>query len=165
MSSRRALVAAGALSAALVPVAAHAEIAERPDARGDAPSFIDVHAVMYAHGSDRVSVAATIPSLGRRGSASLSISQFTTFEAGHVVTIRKSPGRPVTVRLAYFNHFDLEPRRCGGVKGSWRPAKVTLSVPRACLGEDATERVFVQFGIQHGNAIDRAPAVRRLQRS
>ncbi|UMG91331.1 hypothetical protein [Nocardioides sp. TF02-7] len=116
------------------------------------------------HARTHVRVLADVPDLGRRGSAALSISRFSIFEAGHVLRIMKRPGQSPRVRLFYFNHFDLEPRRCRAVSGAWDEDQVRLRVARRCLGDDARERVFVQFGIQRGQSVDRAPAVRRLPR-
>lgn len=165
---RKSLAVAGLLAVLignlLLAPSAHAETERRLDARNDAPDVIDVWAARYTHGLRQVRVVATIPDLGRRGSAALSITRFTVFEAGYVVQIKKRPGRPARTKLYYFNHFDLEPRRCSDVAGTWGAEKIRLRVARRCLHDDAQEQVFAQFGIQRGQSIDRAPAIRRLQR-
>ena len=154
---------AAMLASAVVP--ASAETVRRDDPRGDAPARIDVSRATYTHSQHRVRVVARIPSLGRAGTAVLSISRFEIFEAGYVVEIKKRAGEPPRTRLFFFNHFDLEPRRCAAVSGTWGDHRVSLSVARSCLTGHARERVFVQFGIQHGSHVDRAPAVKRLRRS
>lgn len=162
-----AAVLSAALSLALVglvPSSAHAETVRRQDANGDAPARIDIRSVKYSHGPRRVRVVASIPDLRANGTASLSISRFSIFEAGYVLQIRKRPGSPPRTRLRFLNHFDLEPRTCAGISGRWVDDRITLSVARTCLEGHATNRIFVQFGIQRGDAIDRAPAVRRLSR-
>jgi hypothetical protein len=161
------LVVVMALSVLLVVAGSSPALAQqvrRADPHGDAPQSIDIWNARYRHATHRVSVDVKIPDLGDRGRASLSISRFTIFEAGYVVIIRKSVGEPARVRLAYYNHFDLEPRRCAGVTGSWGSGHVELGVPRSCLEGHARKRVFVQFGIQRGPDIDRARPVRRLAR-
>jgi len=145
--------------------AAAAETVGRDDRRHDAPARIDVTHATYTHSQNRVRVVARVPRLGRTGTAALSISRFEIFEAGYVVQIKKRAGEPPRARLFFFNHFDLEPRRCANVSGTWGDHKVTLSVARSCLTDHAGERVFAQFGIQDGDQVDRAPAVRRLDRS
>jgi hypothetical protein len=159
------LLAVSLLLVAAVAAPASAEKIRRVDARGDAPQAIDIWSARYSHGVHRVSVVASLPDLGQRGRASLSISKFEIFEAGYVALIKKRPGAAPQVRLTFFNHFDLEPRECPGLTGSWASARVKLSVPRSCLDDHAQERVFAQFGIQRGSEIDRARAVRRLDRS
>ena len=161
-----------ALAAALVPALvlgtnltpAGAETRARADRAGDAPTAIDATSATYTHGPRRVSVVATIPALGDRGSAALSISKFDIFEAGYVVQIRKRVGQEPRTRLTFFNHFDLQPRRCPGVRGTWSDDVVRLSVPRSCLTGHRAERLFVQFGIQRGADVDRVPAIRNLPR-
>lgn len=151
------------LGGGLVP--AHAQEVRRNDAHGDAPARIDVWSAKYTHSEARVAVVAKIAALGQAGEASLSISRFTVFEAGYVVLIRKRVGHKPRVRLAYFNHFDLEPRSCSQVNGRWANGRIRLSVARACLRGHAKRKVFVQFGIQRRSKIDRAPAVKRLELS
>jgi hypothetical protein len=144
---------------------ADAETVGRDDPRQDAPANIDVTHATYTHSQDRVGVVARIPDLGRAGTAALSISRFGIFEAGYVVQIHKRAGEAPRTRLLFFNHFDLEPRRCDDVSGTWGEHQVTLSVARSCLTGHAREHVFAQFGIQRGDQVDHAPAVRRLNRS
>ncbi len=144
---------------------AGAETVSRSDARGDAPARIDVTRATYTHSDDHVSVVARIPRLGRQGTAALSISRFEIFEAGYVVEVVKRAGQPARAKLLYYNHFDLLPRSCDDVTGSWGHHRVTLSVARSCLTGHARDRVFTQFGIQSGSDVDRAPAVKRLRRS
>ncbi|WP_243056262.1 hypothetical protein [Nocardioides sp. SR21] len=151
------------LTGALAP--ASAETVRRDDSRNDAPARIDVSRATYTHAQEQVRVVARIPNLGRGGTAALSISRFEIFEAGFVVEIKKRAGKPPRTRLFFFNHFDLEPRRCDAVTGTWGRRRVSLSVDRACLDGHARERVFTQFGIQSGAHVDRAPAVKRLRRS
>ncbi|MGB0101049.1 MAG: hypothetical protein WBP61_12295 [Nocardioides sp.] len=148
-----------------VPAVASAETVRRDDARGDAPARIDVSRATYTHSQDRVRVVARIPELGRAGKASLSISKFEVFEAGYVVQIKKRAGEPPRTKLLYFNHFDLERRRCADVSGTWKRHRVSLSVARTCLTGHQRRQVFAQFGIQRGSRVDRAPAVKRLDRS
>ena len=105
-------VATSLLFLSVGPAPAHAEDVRRADAHGDAPTSIDITSVRYTHSKTRVSVVGTIPQLGQAGEASPSISRFSIFEAGYVVLVKKRPGEAPRVRLAYFNHFDLEPRRC-----------------------------------------------------
>ncbi len=164
MASALGMVIAVLLGSVIAAPAAIAETERRQDARNEAPSAIDISEVTYTHGLRQVRVVATIPDLGRRGSAALSISRFTIFEAGYVVEIKKRRGHPARTKLYYFNHFDLEPRRCSDVEGQWGADHVRLKVARHCLDGHRREQVFAQFGIQRGEAIDRAPAVRRLQR-
>jgi len=156
-------VAAVLLAAAVSP--ATAETVERDDRRGDAPAAIDVVQATYSHTHHRVRVVARVPDLGRSGSATLSISRFEIFEAGYVLRIRPRPGEPPRIRLLFFNHFDLEPRRCAGITGSWADGVIRMSVARTCLTGHATEQVFAEFDIRRGPETDRAPAVRRLRRS
>ena len=158
------LLAAGVLVAATAAPAA-TETVERTDARRDAPASIDIATATYTHTRAHVRVVARIPELGGAGSASLSISRFGIFEAGYVVQIKKRAGRPARTRLLFFNHFDLEPRRCADLTGAWGRGRVVLSVARSCLSGHAEERVFAQFGIQRGAEIDRARAVKRLDRA
>ena len=154
----------GVLLVLLVAPPARAETVHHRDARGDAPSAIDIRSVDYSHGLQRVRVKADIPDLGSSGSAALSISRFTVFEAGYVIQIKKRAGTSAKARLYYFDHFDLEPRRCSSVSGRWGARQIKLAVARRCLDSHARNRVFVQFGIQRGRTVDRAPAVRRLAR-
>lgn len=161
-------LAAAALLVAIVTGAlppASAETVHRDDSRRDAPARIDVSRATYTHSQERVRVVARIPNLGRAGTAALSISRFEIFEAGYVVEIKKRAGEPPRTRLLFFNHFDLEPRRCDAVTGIWERRRVSLTVDRTCLAGHARERVFAQFGIQSGAHVDRAPAVKRLHRS
>ena len=167
MADRRSqlgAVAAAVLLAAVVSPAT-AETVERADRRGDAPAGIDVVHATYSHTRDRVRVVARVPDLGRSGSATLSISRFEIFEAGYVLRIRARPSEPTRTRLLFFNHFDLEPRRCAAVTGSWAHGVVRLSVARTCLVDHVAEQVFAQFHIRRGPDTDRAPPVRRLRRS
>jgi hypothetical protein len=157
-----ALVAAAALVLTAAP--AHAQTVERTDRRGDAPASIDVARATYTHGAETISVVARVPRLGDRGTAALSLSKFEIFEAGYVVRIRKRPGREPRVRLFFFNHFDLEPRTCSAVSGSWGPRRVTLSVARSCLVDHAQDTMFAQLGLRRGADVDFAPAVKRLRR-
>jgi hypothetical protein len=145
--------------------AAHAEVVHRDDPTGDAPPRFDVASARYSHHPARVAVTAQIPDLGDAGWASLSVSRFRVFEAGYVVLMRKRADEQPRVRLTYFNHFELEPRRCAGVTGSWDDGEVVLSVPRSCLDGHARRNVFAQFAIGRGEHVDRAPAVRRLSSS
>lgn len=165
---RKTLAAIGLLSVllgTLLPApSAHADSERRRDARNDAPDVIDIWSATYTHSERRVSVEAVIPELGREGSASLSVTQYTTFEAGYVVQISKRADQRARVGLYYFNHFDLEPRRCSEVSGTWGKGRIRLAVPLRCLRDDAGQHVFVQFGIQRGESIDRAAAVRQLER-
>ena len=147
------------------PAAASAETVRRDDARNDAPARIDVSRATYTHSQNRVRVVARIPNLGRTGTAALSISKFEIFEAGYVVEIKKRAGEPPSTKLFFFNHFDLEPRRCTAVSGAWKRHQVSLSVARSCLTGHKRQQVFAQFGIQRGSHVDRAPAVKRLHRS
>ena len=158
-------VATSLLFLSVEPAPAHAEEVRRTDAHGDAPASIDITNARYTHGKTRVSVVATIPRLGRAGQASLSISRYSIFEAGYVVLVKKRAGEAPRVRLAYFNHFELEPRRCSSLSGKWSNGQIRLGVARSCLKGHIRERVFVQFGGQRGSNVDRAPAVRRLARS
>jgi hypothetical protein len=144
--------------------AAQADTVRRQDATGDAPAVIDIRTADYTHSDRRVSVVAVIPDLGDRGRAALSITRFTIFEAGYVVRIKKRAGSPPRVRLLFFDHFGLEPRECAAVSGRWGEDRIRLSVARACLDGHARNRVFVQFGIVRGDDVDRARAVRRLER-
>jgi hypothetical protein len=164
MRELSAIVAAAALLVAAVSPAT-AETVERDDRRGDAPAGIDVVQATYSHTRHRVRVVARVPDLGPAGSATLSISRFEIFEAGYVLRIRARSGAPPRIRLLFFNHFDLEPRRCAGVTGTWANGVVRLSVARTCLVGHVAEQVFAQFHIRHGSDIDEAPAVRRLRRS
>ena len=152
------------LLGSLIAPPAGAATERRQDARNDAPDAIDISEATYTHGLRQVRVVATIPDLGRRGSAALSISRFTIFEAGYVVEIKKRRGHPARTELYFFNHFDLEPRRCSDAAGRWGADEIRLRVPRRCLDGHRREQLFVQFGIQRGQSVDRAPAVRRLQR-
>ena len=147
----------------LATLPAHADSEHRQDARGDAPPVIDVRGVEYSHGTRLVRARAHVPGLGRRGSASISISRFAIFEAGYVLQIKKRLGMPARLRFGFFNHFDLEPRQCSGASARWGDRGISLSVPRSCLEGHRTHRLFVQFGLQRGRDIDRAPAVRRLR--
>lgn len=149
----------------IVPSMVSAAVVTRDDKRGDAPAAIDVTKARYAYGGGRVAVRATIPRLGDRGQAALSISRYEIFEAGYVVRIVKRVGKPARVRLQYFDHFDLHNRKCAGVAGRWNDRSVTLRVPIKCLEGHRTPKVFAQFGIQRGERIDRAPAVKRLPRN
>jgi hypothetical protein len=151
------------LCASLVSPAV-AETVHRQDARDDASSAIDIRSVDYTHGPRRVRVVADIPDLGDRGTASLSISRFTIFEAGYVLQIKKRAGSRPRIQLFFFNHFDLEPRNCSQVSGRWGEDRIKLIVARKCLKGHVRNRLFVQFGIQRGQSVDRAPAVRRIQR-
>lgn len=165
MRATRVLVAAvTAMGLTLVGSPADAETKVRQDETGDAPAKIDVTRVRYSYGDDRVKAVARIPDLGRRGEAALSISRFEVFEAGYVVRIRKRLGKPARVSLLYFDHFDLHPRECDGLSGAWRDSSIRLSVATSCLRGHARPRIFTQFGIQRGDDVDRAPAVRRLAR-
>ena len=149
------------------PAPASAETVRRDDSRRDAPARIDVSRATYTHSQERIRVVARIPNLGRAGTAALSISRFEIFEAGYVVEIKKRAGKPPRTKLFFFNHFDLEPRRCDAVTGIWGRHRVSLSVDRTCLAGHARERVFAQLlGIQSGADLRTgAPAVKRLQRS
>jgi hypothetical protein len=166
MRARVKAAAAGVACLLVVGIApaAAAEIVERRDASGDAPASIDITRATYKHSLRRVSAVARVPGLGQRGSADLAVSRFEIFEAGYVVRIRKRVGEPATVRLLFFNHFDLEPRACDGVRGRWTENRVALSVPRRCLEGHARRNVFAQVGLRRGQDVDLAPAVRRLTR-
>ena len=159
------LLAVSVLLVAGWPSPAGAEQVRRVDPRGDAPAAIDIWSARYQHREHRVRVVANIPDLGQRGRASLSISRFTIFEAGYVAIIKKRAGKDPQVRLTFFNHFELQPRDCPGVSGSWTDDQVKLSVPRSCLEGHARQRVFVQFAILRGSDVDRARPVKRLARS
>lgn len=136
------------------------------DRVGDAPPRIDVVRARYSYGDGHVRVLARIPDLGRSGNAALSISRFDIFEAGYVVRVVKRLGQPPRIGLYYFNHFDLEPRRCPDVTGQWnRQQSIRLSVSTACLEGHARRNVFVQFGIAKRQHVDRAPALRNLARN
>lgn len=163
-AARLAIVMAVVLIATLGASAAHAEPRVRSDRVADAPAAIDVTRVRYSHADHQVRVRARIPDLGAAGVATLAITRFEIFEAGYVVRMVKRLGKPARVRLLYFDHFDLSRRECDGVAGRWNDRSVRLAVPRSCLEGHAKRRVFVQFGIQRGRAVDRAPAVRRLPR-
>ena len=155
------------LSVALVVLAsglapAHAEVVDRVDRTGDAPERIDVSSGRYSHDRARVAVTAQIPELGDAGWAQLSISRFTIFEAGYVVRMRKRAGEQPRVRLLYFNHFELQPRPCAGVTGTWADDEVALKVPRSCLDGHVRRNVFAQFAIGRNERFDRLPPVKRL---
>lgn len=158
------VVILGVLLAATLVTPARADTVHRTDAKDDARPVIDIHGVDYSHDRRRVRAIADIPDLGRSGSASLSITRFTIFEAGYVIQIRKRSGLAARVRLYYFNHFDLEPRRCAAVSGRWGQDQIKLGVARRCLDGHIRNRLFVQFGIKRGESVDRAPAVRRIER-
>ena len=144
--------------------AAHAAVAIRDDATGDAPAAIDIKQAQYSYGDGRVRVVSAVPDLGRYGRAELAISRFEVFEAGYVVRIVKKVGEAPTVRLLYYDHFSLKRRACEGVGGRWRDRSIALRVPVSCLRDHATPRIFVQLSTQRGDRIDRAPAVKRLAR-
>ncbi|MFC7496772.1 MULTISPECIES: hypothetical protein [unclassified Nocardioides] len=164
---RPAAWVAGSILTLMVGAAApaSAETVVRDDPTGDAPERIDVTRARYTHTDDQIRVVARVPELGDAGTAALSISRFGIFEAGYVVQIRKRPDEQPRARLLFFNHFDFEPRRCADVSGTWGQRRVTLVVDRSCLTGHARRHVFAQFGIQHGQQVDRASAVRRLARS
>ncbi|MBA2952774.1 hypothetical protein GON03_22375 [Nocardioides sp. MAH-18] len=159
-------VTVAAVAAALVATAApsSADTVRRKDPLGDAPASIDIASATYTHADQHLRVVARIPDLGSRGTAALSLSKFGIFEAGYVVQIRKRPGQPPRTRLLFFDHFDLRPRACDDLTGTWRRQTVTLAVARSCLTGHAQRRMFAQFGIQRGVEVDRAPAVTRLRR-
>ena len=152
------------LSLVLVGSPAVAETVVDKDSVDDAPAWIDITRARYTYNSDRAKVIARIPDLGRAGEAALSITRFEVFEAGYVVRIIKRRGERATVGLYFFDHFDLNKRKCDGVSGTWGDSYVRLSVPTDCLDGHAKRNVFAQFGIQRGQKVDRAPAVRRLAR-
>ena len=127
-----AVVLGLALAGGFVP-AAQAESVHRRDAVGDAPAVIDIRAAEYTHSERRVRVVARIPDLGDRGEAALSISRFTIFEAGYVVTIKKRAGTPARVRLMFFDHFGLEPRECSAVAGRWGTDRIRTATTRAAV--------------------------------
>jgi hypothetical protein len=149
----------------LVAGPANAAVVTRVDRQGDAPRAIDIASARYSYGNGQVTVRASIPALGGSGAASLSISRFVFFEAGHIVRIVKRVGQPARVSLHFFDHFTVKRRACTGVAGSWNDRSITLRVPISCIKGDATPQIFVQFGIQRGDRVDRAPAVRRLARN
>jgi len=163
----RELIGIVATTALVVAVAAPArgETVERDDRRGDAPASIDVVHATYSHTHSRVRVVARLPHLGRGGVADLSISRFEVFELGYVLRITNRPGEPPRTQLLFFNHFDLAPRRCTAIAGSWTRGVIRMSVARTCLVGHAEQDVFAQFGIRHGRNLDRVSAVRRLHRS
>lgn len=148
------------LVAGLTP--AHAEVVHRIDRTGDAPARLDVASATYGHDRARVEVTAEIADLGDAGWASLSITRFVTFEAGYIVVLRKHAGEEPRVKLKYYNHFEVLPRRCPDVTGTWGDGEVALSVDRSCLRGHVRLNVFAQFAIGRGEEIDRAPPVKRL---
>jgi hypothetical protein len=166
MKTRCALVLLLVLSVflALGSSPAYSQTVHRQDAKDDAPATIDVRGVDYSHAKRRVRVEARIPDLGNRGSAALSISKFTIFEAGYVLEIVKRAGKQPKLKFGFFNHFEVEPRECSTMSGRWSGDTVFLSVARKCLVGHVRERLFVQFGIQRGQSVDLAPPVRRLRR-
>lgn len=157
-----AVTAAATTLMLAVPAPSVAQSETRQDRAGDAPAAIDVRDVVYTYRAGKVTVRAEIPELGNRGEASLSISQFAVFEAGHVLRVLKRPGQSAEVGLAYFDHFSLQPRRCKEMRGVWGQDVIRMRVATSCLGDDAVPRIFIQFGISADDEIDRAPAVRRL---
>ena len=163
-TARLAIVMAVVLIATLGTSAAHAETRVRTDRVGDAPSTLDVTRVRYAHADHQVRVRARIPDLGAAGVATLAITRFDVFEAGYVVRMVKRLGKPARVRVLYFDHFDLSRHECDGAAGRWNDRSVRLAVPRSCLEGHAKRRIFLEFGIHRGRAVDRTPAVRRLPR-
>jgi hypothetical protein len=148
----------------LLGTPAQAATVVKEDRANDAPARIDIRRVTYAYGDGQVKVRARIPQLGRAGKADLSITKFEIFEAGYVLRIAKWRGERARVRLYYFDHFSLNRRRCDGIAGQWNDANIRMTVPTECLTGHARRRIRVQFGIQHRQDIDRAPAVRRLAR-
>jgi hypothetical protein len=159
----------GILAAATLVIAVAApaagETVERDDRQGDAPASIDVVHATYSHTHSRVRVVARLPHLGRGGAADLSISRFEVFELGYVLRITNRPGKPPRTQLLFYNHFDLVPRGCAAIAGTWTRGVIRMSVARTCLAGHAAEDVFAQFAIRHGRNTDRVPAVRRLHRS
>ncbi|HXH79757.1 hypothetical protein [Nocardioides sp.] len=133
------------------------------DETGDAPRGIDIDSARYSHANEEVAVVARVPDLQRMGSASLSISRFEIFEAGYIVRIIKTRGRPAQTALLYFDHFDATERACDGVRGRWGRSRIRLVVPTECLRGHRTSSLFAQFGISHAERVDHAPAVVRLQ--
>lgn len=152
------------MSLLAVTPAATAETKVREDRSGDAPAAIDIDEVEYAYGHGRVSVVASIPDLGRSGQADLTVTRFDTFEAGYVLRIVKRSGDPAKVRLYYFDHFDLNRRRCEDLGGKWRAAGLSVSVPGDCLSGHARRSIRTQVTSVKGREYDRAPAVARLAR-
>ncbi|QCW52118.1 hypothetical protein FE634_19920 [Nocardioides dongxiaopingii] len=152
------------LTATVVPTASGAT-ARLKDDQGDAPAAYDVTAVRYVHSASRVVAVARVPGLGDRGRAQLSVTHFTTFEAGWVGQISKRPGAAARVRLFFFDHVDLNPRPCSGLEGSWGEGRIRISIPKDCMEGDVQDanRLFSQFAAGRGNDFDLAPAVRRLR--
>lgn len=146
------------------PMAAGAT-ARVSDPQGDAPPAYDVRAVRYAHSDARVLAVARVPALGNRGKAQLSVTNFTVFEAGYVGQITRRPGQAPRIKLYYFDHFDLQPRVCAGIDGSWGDTRIRISIPKNCMEGDVADahRLFVQFAAGRGGDFDLAPAVRRLR--
>jgi len=153
-----------ALALTLTATPAGADTRTRQDPTGDAPAGIDVTRARYTYADGHVRVRATVPELGRRGRAELSISRFEIFEAGYVVRLVKRAGQPPRTRLFFFDHFDLTRRPCDDVTGTWRQGTVRLSVATSCLQGHARRRAFTQVGLVRGGDVDLAPAVRRLAR-
>jgi hypothetical protein len=163
----RSLAIAGifAVIIALLPATAHADTALRRDARGDAPSAIDITRVQYRHARQTVSVRVRIPDLQRRGRVLLRTTRFNIFEAGYIAELRIRRNGSLSKRLLYFDHFDVHPRRCA-VGGSWnaRAGVVRVSVPRACLDGHRRQRLYVDAISALRQRSDNAPAVKRLAR-
>lgn len=160
------LVSGFAVVASLLAVtpAATAETEVRKDRSGDAPAAIDIEEVDYVYGNGRVSVVASIPDLGRSGRADLTVTRFDTFEAGYVLRIVKRSGDPAKIRLYYFDHFDLDRRRCNDLGGKWRGGGLSIGVPVDCLSGHARRSIRTQVTSAKGREYDRAPAVARLAR-
>lgn len=97
----------------------------------------------------------------------MAVTNFTIFEAGYVARIDRRRGAGPRAQLLYYNHFDLLPRHCPSVHGSWEGGTVRLSIPKTCLKHDVGESnyLFMQFAVGQGSSFDRAPAVRRLAQS
>ncbi len=143
---------------------AHAESRSKGDPADDAPASIDLRRVAYGYTDGTVSVKARVPDLGKSGRADLSITRFMVFEAGYVLRIVKHRGSGPKVGLYYYDHFSLERRACTGLGGRWKKPVIALSVPTGCLRGHARRRIRVQLGAQRGSNIDRAPAIRHLER-
>lgn len=150
---------------AVLPATASADTTIRRDPRNDAPAGIDITRVRYSYTDNRVSTRVRVPELADSGRIGLSISRYSIFEAGYVAVVRRRSDGTTSRRLLYYNHFDTTPRRCD-VDGSWNSSTgiVRVSVPRSCLENHRTPRIYVAARVLRGQRFDDAPPARRLPR-
>jgi len=148
----------------VLPPAAVAATATRSDARGDAPTRIDIVSGTYRNGPRYVSGSVRVVALGQSGRARLAVSPPTDGDDYYVARVHRLRDGSLKKRLIKYTAVEAVPVRCR-FKASWRPGTdtVSIAVPHRCLPYPSAMRVGLHT--QVGQQFDWGPTVRRLTRA